>query len=132
MPEGVKPRRYDSPRRRAQAAATRRDILEAAERVFLRHGYAATTMGAIADEAGVALKTVYVAYASKSGVLRALASAPARRRGRRADPGARLVPRGARRARSRACAASGRARGAAGQGARGRVVRRDPRGRARR
>ena len=72
MAEGVKPRRYDSPRRRAQAAATRRDILEAAERLFVRQGYAATTMGAIADDAGVALKTVYVAYASKSGVLRAL------------------------------------------------------------
>ena len=72
MADGVKPRRYDSPRRRAQAAATRRDILEAAERLFVRQGYAATTMGAIADDAGVALKTVYVAYASKSGVLRAL------------------------------------------------------------
>jgi AcrR family transcriptional regulator len=65
-------RRYDSPRRREQAAATRRDILEAARRLFERHGYAATTMAAIAAEARVALKTVYVAFETKSGVLRAL------------------------------------------------------------
>src|SRR5512132_2371161 len=72
MAERVKTRRYDSPRRREQAAATRRQILEAAQRLFERQGYAATTMSAIAKEAGVALKTVYVAFETKSGVLRAL------------------------------------------------------------
>jgi AcrR family transcriptional regulator len=73
MAERVKSaRRYDSPRRREQAAATRRDILDAAQRLFERQGYAATTMAAIAAEAGVALKTVYVAFETKSGVLRAL------------------------------------------------------------
>ena len=73
MPEPVKPkRRYDSSRRRAQAEATRRDILDAARRRFERDGYAATTMEAIATEAGVALKTVYVAFATKAGLLRAL------------------------------------------------------------
>jgi AcrR family transcriptional regulator len=65
-------RRYDSPRRRDQAAATRREILDAAQRLFEQHGYATTTMAAIAAEAGVALKTVYVAFETKSGVLRAL------------------------------------------------------------
>jgi AcrR family transcriptional regulator len=69
----VKRRRtYNSPRRQQQAAATRRAILEAAQRLFERHGYGATTMDAIASDAGVALKTVYVAFATKSGVLRAL------------------------------------------------------------
>jgi AcrR family transcriptional regulator len=72
MAERVKTRRYDSPRRREQAAATRREILEAAQRLFERQGYAATTMAAIAAEAGVALKTVYVAFETKSGLLRAL------------------------------------------------------------
>jgi AcrR family transcriptional regulator len=73
MAERVKPaRRYDSPRRREQAAATRREILEAAQRLFERDGYTATTMAAIAAEARVALKTVYVAFDTKSGVLRAL------------------------------------------------------------
>jgi len=71
--EGVNPRRrYDSPRRREQAAETRSKILEAAARLFERQGYAATTMAAIATEAGVSLKTVYVAFQTKSGLLRAL------------------------------------------------------------
>jgi AcrR family transcriptional regulator len=72
MAEAVKTRRYDSARRRAQAEATRRDILHAAQRLFEEHGYAATTMAAIAAESHVALKTVYVAFETKSGVLRAL------------------------------------------------------------
>ncbi len=72
MVDRVKTRRYDSPRRRAQAAATRREILEAAQRLFEQRGYAATTIAAIAAEAGVALKTVYVTFETKSGVLRAL------------------------------------------------------------
>jgi AcrR family transcriptional regulator len=72
MAEDVKPRRYDSPRRRAQAAATRLEILDAAQRLFEQRGYAATTMAAIAAEANVALKTVYVTFETKSGVLRAL------------------------------------------------------------
>jgi AcrR family transcriptional regulator len=71
MATGVK-RRYESPRRREQAAATRRQILDAAQRLFEKEGYAATPMSAIAAEAGVALKTVYVAFETKSGVLRAL------------------------------------------------------------
>src|ERR1700704_5187570 len=73
MAERVKTKRhYNSPRRREQAAATRSEILEAAQRLFEQQGYAATTMSAIATEAGVALKTVYVAFETKSGVLRAL------------------------------------------------------------
>jgi AcrR family transcriptional regulator len=72
MAEPVKTRRYDSPRRREQAAATRLAILEAAERRFVRDGYTATTMAAIAREAGVALKTVYVVFETKGGLLRAL------------------------------------------------------------
>jgi AcrR family transcriptional regulator len=70
--EGAAPRTYDSSRRRAQAAATRADILDSAQRLFDARGYGATTMEAIAAEAGVALKTVYVAFDTKSGLLRAL------------------------------------------------------------
>lgn len=73
MAERVKERRrYESPRRREQAAATRREILDAAQRLFEQHGYAATTMAVIAKEAGVAPKTVYLAFETKSGLLRAL------------------------------------------------------------
>ena len=73
MAERVKPRRsYHSPRRQQQAAATRQAILEAALRLFEQRGYPATTMEQVAAEAGVALKTVYVAFQTKSGLLRAL------------------------------------------------------------
>jgi AcrR family transcriptional regulator len=65
-------RRYESPRRREQAAETRAKILDAARRLFEAQGYAATSMQAIADEAGVALKTLYVAFDNKAGILRAL------------------------------------------------------------
>jgi AcrR family transcriptional regulator len=69
----VKQRRgYDSPRRREQAAATRRGILEAAERLFEERGYVGTSVAEIADEAGVALKTVYAVFGTKAEVLRAL------------------------------------------------------------
>jgi AcrR family transcriptional regulator len=73
MGDGVKrTRRYESPVRREQAAATRLRILEAAQRLFERDGYTPTTMAAIAEEARVSLKTVYLAFETKSGVLRAL------------------------------------------------------------
>lgn len=73
MTGSVKPkRRYDSTRRREQAAATRREILDAAQRLFEGQGYGATTMAAIASEAGVAGKTVYLAFETKGGVLRAV------------------------------------------------------------
>jgi AcrR family transcriptional regulator len=73
MTEPVKStRRYNSPHRRDQAATTRRRILEAAQRLFEQQGYAVTTMAAIAQEADVALKTVYVVFETKSGVLRSL------------------------------------------------------------
>jgi AcrR family transcriptional regulator len=73
MTERVKrPRSYHSPRRQEQAAATRQAILEAAQRLFEHQGYAATSMPAIAAEAGVALKTVYVVFETKAGLLHAL------------------------------------------------------------
>ena len=73
MDRDVKPRRrYDSPRRREQASATRQAILEAAERLFTQHGYAGTSVADIAQTAGVALKTVYAAFGTKAEVLRAL------------------------------------------------------------
>ena len=71
MPEPVK-RAYNSPRRREQAEATRAQILRAAQPLFEERGYSATTMQAIAAAAGVALKTLYLAFDSKSGLLRAL------------------------------------------------------------
>lgn len=71
MPPDVK-RKYSSPTRQEQARRTRSRILEAARGLFARHGYGATTMQAVADEAGVAIQTVYWAFGTKVGVLWAL------------------------------------------------------------
>ncbi|MHB8960143.1 MAG: TetR/AcrR family transcriptional regulator [Candidatus Limnocylindrales bacterium] len=72
MSEAVNPR----PSLRAeQAAVTRRRIADAARLLFVRHGYGATTLGAIADEAGVAVQTVYAVFRSKPGILRELRDA---------------------------------------------------------
>jgi len=73
LSEAVNPkRRYDSKRRLEQAQETRRAILAAAKTRFEDHGYAAATVAEIAADAGVATKTVYLAFDSKGGVLRAL------------------------------------------------------------
>ena len=65
-------RPYNSERRKQQAAGTRHTILGAAQLLFERDGYVVTTMDDIAAEAGVALKTVYSAFTTKSGLLRAV------------------------------------------------------------
>jgi AcrR family transcriptional regulator len=69
----VKPkRRYDSSGRQAQARRSRQVILDAAERQFLDGGYAATTIAAIAAEAGVSVETIYKAFGGKPGLVRAI------------------------------------------------------------
>jgi AcrR family transcriptional regulator len=50
-------------------------VLEAARRLFLADGYAATTIASIATAAGVSVETVYKAFANKPGLLRAVAEA---------------------------------------------------------
>jgi AcrR family transcriptional regulator len=69
----VKPkRRYDSRGRQAQARRNRETILDAAERQFLEGGYGATTVAAVAAEAGVSVETVYKAFGGKPGLVRAI------------------------------------------------------------
>jgi AcrR family transcriptional regulator len=66
------PRRYDSSRRQTQARLTRAAVLDAARHAFLEHGYAATTVGAIAAAAQVSIETVYKAFGNKAGLLKAI------------------------------------------------------------
>ena len=63
-------RRYATPKRDRRAAATRAAILSAAETLFLRDGYARTSMKAIATQAEVSEKTMYLAFATKASLLR--------------------------------------------------------------
>ena len=65
-------RRYDSSGRQAQARRNRDAVLEAAERQFLQGGYGATTIAAIAGEAGVSVETIYKAFGGKPGLVRAI------------------------------------------------------------
>jgi AcrR family transcriptional regulator len=70
MSPSVKPRRaYESPRRRAQADATRGAVLSAARDLFVERGYVATTVRAIADRAGVSPETVYATFGNKRSLL---------------------------------------------------------------
>lgn len=54
-------RRYSSPLREAEAARTRARIVDAAGELFVRDGYAATPMRAIAERAGVSVQSVHLA-----------------------------------------------------------------------
>ena len=56
--------------RRERADQTRARMIEAAYRLFMRDGYDATTMQAVAEEAGVAVQTVYFTFRTKAGLLR--------------------------------------------------------------
>jgi AcrR family transcriptional regulator len=62
-------RRYVSPRRQEQARQTRRAILDAAAKLFVDPGYAATPLTAVAAEAGVAVQTVYAVFGNKRQLL---------------------------------------------------------------
>lgn len=63
MPKVVKTYRQE------QAEATRFRIADAARRLFAEHGYGATSIEAIAQEAGVATRTVYSAFGAKREIL---------------------------------------------------------------
>jgi AcrR family transcriptional regulator len=65
-------RAYDSALRSRQAADRRLTLAVAARDLFVERGYPATTMDVVATRAGVSLKTVYNAYATKAGLLRAV------------------------------------------------------------
>ncbi len=73
MSSTVSPRRhYNSPRRRKQAGATRRAILDAAREGFVARGYVATTIEAIAAAASVSPETIYATFRTKRALLAAL------------------------------------------------------------
>lgn len=70
MADGVKSEAKGRARRGEQARATRRRIVEAGLDLFVRQGYAATRLDEIADQAGVAVQTVYFHFGNKRTVLK--------------------------------------------------------------
>lgn len=61
------------PYRQFQALETKRRIAATARRLFALNGYASTSMESIAEEAGVAERTVYLAFGNKMAILGAIA-----------------------------------------------------------
>ncbi|MGH2867667.1 MAG: helix-turn-helix domain-containing protein, partial [Solirubrobacteraceae bacterium] len=59
-------------RRQAQAAETGRLIINAARRLFATQGYGATSIVQIAEEAGVAVPTIYANLGTKLRLLELL------------------------------------------------------------
>ncbi len=68
-------RHYDSSRRRARAAETRQRLIDSARQLFAERGYVATTVEAIAKNAGSAPATFYKALGTKHAALIALLDA---------------------------------------------------------
>jgi AcrR family transcriptional regulator len=66
----VKPGRISH--RQRQALETRRAIAHAARSLFRERGYATTSIEAVADEAGVAARTVYAVFGTKKAILGAI------------------------------------------------------------
>ncbi len=63
-------RSYESPLRKAQAAATRRAIIDAAAASFIERGYVATSIETIAEAAGVSRATVFTSVGGKKELLK--------------------------------------------------------------
>jgi AcrR family transcriptional regulator len=57
-------------RQAARVERTEERILAAARVLFVRHGYAGTTLTAVAERAGIAPRTVYVRFGSKAALLK--------------------------------------------------------------
>ncbi|MBA2576509.1 MAG: helix-turn-helix transcriptional regulator, partial [Euzebyaceae bacterium] len=70
MTEDVNSESGRRPRRADKARATRRRIIDAAGDLLVQHGYAGTTLEAIAEQAGVAVQTVYFHFGNKRTVLK--------------------------------------------------------------
>lgn|SRR3954468_17272761 len=65
-------RTYDASARRAAAELTRERICAVAETLFLRDGYARTSIRAVAKAANVAEATIYLAFPDKGALLDAV------------------------------------------------------------
>ena len=66
------PRSYDATRRQEQARQNRRAVLDAAHRRFVTDGYAATTIAAVAADAGVSVETIYKSVGKKPELAKAV------------------------------------------------------------
>jgi AcrR family transcriptional regulator len=71
-PSVKRKRTYDASRRREHALRNRERVVDAAERQFLKHGYASTTIASIAAVADVSPDMIYKTFGGKPGLVRAI------------------------------------------------------------
>jgi len=64
-------RAYRAPQREAAATRTREAVVRAGRALFVERGWAGTTLRAVAEEAGVSLKTVEAVFKTKATLLQA-------------------------------------------------------------
>lgn len=68
--QSSKPKRqYNSARRQAQANETRKQIIDAANKLFSLQGYSGATIDSIAQEAGISPETIYAVFGNKRTIL---------------------------------------------------------------
>ena len=65
-------RSYDASGRREQARARRRAVVVAAEALFERDGFRATTIAAVAERAGVSAESIYKGFGTKAALAKAV------------------------------------------------------------
>nr|WP_246323765.1 TetR/AcrR family transcriptional regulator [Petropleomorpha daqingensis] len=65
-------RSYDASGRQAQARARRLAVVLAARDLFERHGFRATTVAAVAQQAGVSAESVYKGFGTKAALAKAV------------------------------------------------------------
>ncbi|MFD9276531.1 TetR/AcrR family transcriptional regulator [Streptomyces mirabilis] len=72
MADGTPRRSYNSEGRRKAARRNRAAVLAACRELVFREGYHATTVRAVAEQAGVSAETVYKSFGGKPGMVKAL------------------------------------------------------------
>jgi AcrR family transcriptional regulator len=72
MPSATSKHRRQAPTRAQRQARTRTELIDAAERLFSAHGFHATFLEAVADEAGYTRGAVYSNFASKEDLFLAV------------------------------------------------------------
>ena len=75
IPEPVQPVKTAGRPKASEVEARTRDLIDAAGCLFLKHGYTGVSLETIAREARVAVRTIYVKFGGKAGLLKAVLGA---------------------------------------------------------
>jgi AcrR family transcriptional regulator len=85
---------YRATERRQRRQAMRARLLDAARELFMRQGYAATTMAQVVEQAGTSIGNCYFYFANKEALLRGVVEDFAQQIVREIDAAAAAVPAG--------------------------------------